>query len=456
MFFTPLALDRLRRLVFAAGLLLSLLLLARGQVGGDQLNLLARGWLLAERGILVPYGNPLSNEGKEPGPLTSLLVGLPLLLWRDARAAATVVWLAHLGAYLVLDRLVKRALGPRERLLLAVFYWLNPWRLYFSGFLWNPNYLFLLGAVHLGTAFGLRRRPRFWPSLLHMLALGVAFQLHASCVILVLASALLLWRRYFRLHWGGALAGAGLAVAALVPWVIAAASDPAILPGHKGFPLRGLLLVFPLLRGVLYWLRYGSLHLSGNLVQLDFSRLLGSEADAALQAIGGFFARAVAPLTVLLPLAANWRLARRARPLLARRFAAAGADRVWLRGYVVWTFLGAVVAFCLAPTTVMMWQGFIVLHAAVLPVVFWLGALARSRRAAWARRITLAWLAGVLFLGLLTAFGSPHYRCGGKEVMGMGVVLRGVHPMLHDLGVARRCPPPTDAQGWWPDVLPTD
>jgi hypothetical protein len=104
----------------------------------------------------------------------------------------------------------------------------------------------------------------------------------------------------------------------------------------------------------------------------------------------------------------------------------------------------------------MMWQGFIVLHAAVLPVVFWLGALARSRRAAWARRITLAWIAGALFLGLVTAFGSPHYRCGGKEVMGMGVVLRGDHPMIHDLGIARRCPPPTDPEGWWPDVLPPD
>ena len=456
MFFSAPALVRLRRLVFAAGLLLSLLLLARSQVGGDQLNLLARGWLLAERGILIPYGNPLSNEGKEPGPLTSLLVGLPLLLWRDARAAAAVVWLAHLAAYLLLDRLVKRALGERERLLLAVFYWLNPWRLYFSGFLWNPNYLFLLGALHLSTAFALRRRARFWPSFLHVLALGVAFQLHASFVILVFASAFLLWRRYLRLHWGGALAGAGLAFAALVPWLVAAARDPGILPGHKGFPLRGLLLVFPLLRGILYWLRYGSLYLSSNLVQYDFSRLLAGSGAALLGSASAFFASAVAPLTLALPLAANWRLARRARPLLRRRFPPAGGDRAWLRGYVVWTFCGATAAFALAPTTVMMWQGLIVLHAAVLPVVFWLAALARSRRAQWARRIVLAWIGGALLLALISAFGSPHYRCGGRGLMGMNVVLRGDHPMLHDLGVAERCPPPTDPEGWWPDVLPDD
>ncbi len=456
MFFTEPALHRLRSLVFAAGLVLSLLLLARSQVGGDQLNLLSRGWLLAERGVLIPYGNPLSNEGNEPGPLTSVLVGLPLFLWRDARAAAAVVWLAHLGAYLMLDRVVRRTLGPRGRLLLAVFYWLNPWRLYFSAFLWNPNYLFLLGAVHLGTAFALRQGRRFWPSFLHVLALGVAFQLHASFVILVLASALLLWRRYLRFHWGGAMAGAALALAALVPWLLAAASDPSILPGHKGFPLRGLLLVFPLLRGILYWLRYGSLYLSGNLVQYDFSRLAEGGADAVLRAGAGFLASAVAPLTLLLPLAANARLARRARRLVRRRFAAGGSDRAWLRGYAVWSFLGAVLAFCLAPTTVMMWQGFIVFHAAVLPLLFWLAALARSRRAAWARRITIAWIAGALLLSVINTFGSPHYRCGGKEVMGMNVVLRGDHPMLHDLSLAARCPPPTDPQGWWPDVLPAE
>src|SRR5687767_1499913 len=64
--------------IFAAGLLLGVLMLARAQAGGDQLNLLARGWLLAARGDLVPYGNPLSNQGNGPGPLTSLVVGLPL------------------------------------------------------------------------------------------------------------------------------------------------------------------------------------------------------------------------------------------------------------------------------------------------------------------------------------------------------------------------------------------
>jgi hypothetical protein len=44
--------------------------------------------------------------------------------------------------------------------LLALVYWLNPWRVYFAGVLWNPSYLLPLGAVHLWTAFARNRSDR--------------------------------------------------------------------------------------------------------------------------------------------------------------------------------------------------------------------------------------------------------------------------------------------------------
>src|SRR5260370_38879026 len=75
--------ERLIWTAFAAGLVLAALLVARSQVGGDQLNLLARGWLLAARRQMVWFGNPMSTGGQAPGGVTSLLVGLPLLLWGD-------------------------------------------------------------------------------------------------------------------------------------------------------------------------------------------------------------------------------------------------------------------------------------------------------------------------------------------------------------------------------------
>ena len=90
--------DSLRRLAVALGLLLSALMVVRAQAGGDQLNLLSRGWLLVERGQLIPYGNPLSSGGDGPGIATTLLMAGPLAVWRDHRAPVVLTWLLHLLA----------------------------------------------------------------------------------------------------------------------------------------------------------------------------------------------------------------------------------------------------------------------------------------------------------------------------------------------------------------------
>jgi hypothetical protein len=319
---------------FAAGLLLVALLVARSQVGGDQLNLLARGWLLAVHGHMVWTGNPLSTGGNAPGGLTSLLVGLPLMLWRDHRAATALVALCHLLAYLLLDRTLARILSPQERLCFMLLYWLSPWQLYFAGFLWNPNYLFLGGAIHLATAWRLRGRrpprsasvavdptphgpgtaadaaPSPGASLLHAATLVLGFQIHPSFLLLAAASALLWWRGYIRLHLRAALAGAVLGALPLLPWAVQAAAHPALLTAaHKGFPGRGLLFSLP--RGLYYWLRYSSLAVAGRTSLFDFTEAFGAAANRRLAPPLRALTEIIGPLSVLLPLAANLWLARR-------------------------------------------------------------------------------------------------------------------------------------------------
>lgn len=462
--------------LFALGLALSVWMLSRSQIGGDQLNLLARGWLLVEEGEWVPYGNPTSSGGAQPGSLTTLLVALPLWLWRDHRAASALVLLTHVAAYLLLDRTLSRALTPWGRALLAIVYWLNPWRLYFSAFLWNPNWLFLPAAVHLWSAWTQRERARFGASFVHVLAIGVTFQLHASFVLLVFASSLLVLRRRLRLHWPGAAAAAVVALAALVPWALQAADDAGSLPVQKGFLGRGLLLVQPLLKGLLYWPRYASLALPKRVTAFDFAPSLGAGADAWLAPLVGA-STIVLAVTLVVPLVAGWRLGRRRvgalgrsvrrRPgaipaasgrlgALAQRLrrlpAPAASARGWVVSYTGCCFGAAVIAFALAPTTIMMWQGFLVLHAAVLPSVLWGEALARGRRGRVAVAGAFAWAAVSAVWLALMALGSPHYRCGGELTLRLN--LRHDHPMLHRLGIHRSCPVPIEPDGWWPDVLP--
>ena len=460
---------------FAAGLLLAALMVVRSQVGGDQLNLLARGWLLATRGQMIWFGNPLSTGGKAPGGITSLLVGLPLLLWRDHRAATAAVALCHLAAFLVLDRTLARIVSPRERLTFVILYWLSPWQLYFGTFLWNPNYLFLGGAVHLATAWRLRRAPAFAASLLHAATLVLAMQIHPSFLLLAAASALLWWRGYLRPHAAGAVVGAALGALPLLPWAWQVMTHPVLLAEvHKGFPGRGV--VFSLPRGILYWLRYSSLSLAGRSGLFDFTEAFSAAADRRLSPFFRALTEGVGPATVALPLIANlwlwrrWR--RRARHLGERaeaqaaapqarlahllrlpRLPATASDRAWLQGYVVLTFLAAAAVYAVSPTTMMYWQGLCLFHAAVLPLTLYAGLLLRTRHAARVLAGGAAYVVLELLLALGIAFGTPDFRCRGLETVVFPLV--GDSPMFHELHIQDTCPWPLgDPHGWWPDVLP--
>ncbi len=439
--------------LFLVGLAVAAILLFRALPAGDQLNLLARGWLLADQGIFISYGNPMSTGGKAPGGITTVLVGLPLRIWSDHRAPAVVILLFHVLAYWLLDRTLRRVLGPGERVLFAVLYWLNPWRLYFSSFLWNPNYLVLFGAVHLWSCLGQRERPRFWMSFLQAAGLVLAFQIHASFLLLAVASFLLWLRGYFKVHWPAAFAGGLLAALPLIPWLRELSAHPEIVTeADKGFLGRGLVYVLPGLRGVAYWLRYNSLGIPEKVARFDFGPVLGG-SDPWLGPALSLLVRTVLALTAVFPLLAGIWFWRRNRHRWRRRVPAAASGRVWLHGYVLWCFVASVIVFALSPTTIMYWQVVILFHAMVLPLVLWAGALWRCRRGPRVTRVVAAYAAAGILVALAVAFGSPQFRCGGRYDVRFPLVADS--PMFDDLGIRRDCPWPMNQQGgWWPDVLP--
>ncbi len=423
--------DRLlRNGLFLLVILMSLWMVVHSQVAGDQYRLLEPGWLLLSEGELRPYGVPMSGGGMEPGALTSLVVGLPLLVWQDYRAVNLVLLLTHVLAYLLLDRLLRETVSSRERLLFALLYWASPWRLYFSAYLWNPNYLFLLGALHAWTAYQQRQQARLLPTFLHVLALGLALQLHASFLILVVASAFLVLRRYMRVHVPAAFLAGAVLLASLIPWLRLVMANPDLLPAQDGFFGRGLILGYPIYRGVLYWLRYAGPYLGQAMAQFDFTPVLGVHLDRLLAPVATALVK-LGPLTLLVPLAANVWLWRRKRSGGLRAFPENGSRRSWLHGYVRWCFLAAVVTFALSPTTIMSWQVLIVFHVAVLPLVLWLGALLRGGRRI--RVFMRPWAVATGVLALSVCLASPPYRRGGRKQFSLGRV--GVPEMVRELGI---------------------
>ncbi len=454
--------DLLRRLAVALGLLVSVVMVARSQAGGDQLNLLARGWLLAERGELIPYGNPLSSGGDGPGIATTLLVGAPLFAWSDHRAPVVLLWLLHLAAWALLDGRLRAVLTPWERAAFAVVYWLNPWRLEASAFLWNPNFLYFAGALHLATAFDQRERPRFGASFLHLSALGVGAQLHPAMLLLIVASLLLWQRGVVKVHWGGVAAGVFVILLMLVPWWRAVAAEPALVAAGEGFPFRGLIWFQPLLKGLSYWLRYPSLLINKQSAIFDFTALLGAGADRVLTPLAKGLVGIAGVTTMFAVLVANIDFFRRrfaagVRSAFARPPRATGSDpRRFVEDYAFWCFVAAVVVFAAAPTTPQSWQSVPFFQAAVVPVVFWLGRkLDAPAHGSAARRCLVAAAAAALAVHLALAAGGPNFRCGGRG--GVAFPLRATSAMFDDLGLQRTCPWPLDVpNAWWPDVLPEE
>ncbi len=439
----------------AAAAALSALMISRALAGGDQLNLLARGWLLAERGELVAWGNPLSSGGNGPGALTSIVVGAPLALWRDHRAPIVLLWLTHLAAWLLLDRALKPALSGQERAAFAVLWALVPWRIEASAFLWNPHYLIAVGAVHLATAAASRRRATFAASCAHVAALGFGAQLHPSVLLLGVASVIL-WRRgLVRVSWGGFAAGVAATAVSIVPWLLAIGSPPAGAPAPEGFPFRGLVYVFPWVKGLFYWLRYPSLAVGRQAARFDFSEAFGKDVDRWLYPASQY---AVLALSVATLAFALWSNARFFRPALAALRSPAGSElapREWLVGYVACTFAAAVVVYAASPTTPQAWQGLSILHAAILPVALGWGTLAERI----GERRMLGWLGAfavaALAIDVAAALAAPSFRCEGREKFVFAQ--RAWSPMFEELGLQRRCPWPLEVPGgWWPDVLPQE
>jgi hypothetical protein len=272
--------------------------------------------------------------------------------------------------------------------------------------------------------------------MLIVLIIGTALQLHASFLILAIASILLWWRGYIRVHWPGFVCGCAIFLASLVPWFLVAMRHPEIVPVQEGFLGRGLVTLYPLAKGVFYWLRYPVMSFARRPTTFDFTPALGAGLDALLAPLYQVVARFIAPLTVVFAIIANVWVWRRRPRLRFARFPDPGSSREWVLGYVRWTAVAAVIAFSLSPSTITMWQGFIVMHAAVLPMVFWMQALWRT---SWSGRVRVAAVVHavvLVFLLLGMCVASPMYRRGGREHLYLPV--RAMHPMLERLGLTER------------------
>ena len=445
--------------LFIAVALLTLVMIWQAQFGENQLNLLARGYLLAKTGQLIPYGNPMTGGGHVPGTVTSLIIGLPLMVWFDYHAPEVALWALHLIGYLVIDAVLQNILTRRGRFFFFLFYWITPWHIYYSVQLCNPSYLYFFSAVLFWTVYQQRQRSDFWFSAIHMIALVGAAELHGSALIYIIHSALLWYWGYVRVSYRGILFGGLIMLLTLIPWLRTIIEDPHLLPasapGHYiGY---GLVHVAPVLRGLLYIVKLPTFFAFSKVYRFDFRALGLQSIDSAIcfllhsitwiLGIGSLIFSALAMYWFYRPTSQG---AVFGNPTNQR------TDVQWLRGVVVLGHLASAAAFSLSPTGINYWDVIGVHYLAALPVALY------ADQCNWVlmfRIIIVRWFAlAYIPLGLLVCigvgFGSPMYRLGGRS--SVTLPLRNSDSMFTDLSLLKDFNLKTydDGRGWWPDVLP--
>jgi hypothetical protein len=404
-------------LVFALGVCLSLVMAMRSQIGGDQRMMLELGWRLAVDGQWLPYGMPTSAGGYSPGGFMALLVAIPLYVWRDYRSPALCTALLHAVAFLLLVYSLKPTLTRRGIWLLLLLVWLNPWRMYFSAHIWNSNLMFVAAVLHLVSAQRMAQHREAWNTAAQVLLIALAMQLHTSAAVLGILSLLLLWKGIIKVSWVGFAVGVALSIAVYVPWLIAIHHDPSLAPGDKGFFLRGLIYVFPLLRGILYWLKMPTLSVASRMLDFDFTTAFGASVNALLTPLATAIGL-LAQLSLIPSLWANWRFIRRRWPRLRYRAPLPMPRRAWLKNYIALMLVASLFSFAISPTTVMFWQVFIALPCCALILTMAIEVALLTKLKPKIIGTLTAWCMTAALLLMLEALAAPLYRCGGIDFAG--------------------------------------
>lgn len=367
-----------------AGLLLSWLFSDHQLLTGDQTQMLYKGYLGAYEGVWLSYGNAASAVGNVPGSLSAWLIGGPLLLWDSPYAPMVLLLAMRLVGFLLFDAVIRQVFDDRVRLLFLVLCWLNPWFQYES-LLYNPSYLFLFSAMHCWSAWHMRERASFWHMIVHLLAIGMAMQLHYSWPLLAVMSTYLFWRRILKVSWSGVVVATLLIGASLIPYAMEVMSnshitqnvDPEARQRYIGW---GLVHVYPVLKSVLYWLRYGSWLFASKLVNdTQFIWLAGHEyLQMAAVWLWRVVIYGVGSATVLLAAKANWQLWRELKARLLRSDRAPVDGESWLGLYALAAVLAVLVSAALSPIIFNYWHLMLIFPYALFPILLLLVSWSRN------------------------------------------------------------------------------
>lgn len=359
----------LHRISFLVGLLLTLLYASNQILTGDQTQMLYKGYLGAYQNTWLAFGNAASAVGNVPGSLSAWIVGGPLLMWDNPWSPMLFLIGLRVLAFLLFDSVIKAIFSPSIRLAFIVGFWLNPWLLYDS-LLYNPAYLCFFTALHFWTAFKLKNTSSFIYTVLHVLAIGGAMQLHYSWPVLAIISCYLLYRKMAYPCWTGVLTAGLIIGCSLIPYFQEVMINESISRESDRYIGYGAVHVYPVIKAIFYWIRYGSTLFSNRIitdVSFDWlthiqwlQNVLIYSWQAGLYLIGA--------MTVVINAKINWQSWKIIKPIL-RRDQPIADNKMWLLLFCGATVFAIVINAMLSPITFSYWHLILTFPIALLPML---------------------------------------------------------------------------------------
>ncbi len=350
-------------LLFIIGLLASFFFFYTLTLHNDHIQILDKAFLYVETGVVTHFGNAATGVGYIPGTFQTLISALPMRVYFSPYSAAAVIVIFHFVCLLLITSVLKKSAGEAIVPIFMLIYWVNPWRVEQSE-LYNPGYLFLFSGLHFYTSYYMNKRS-FWLSFVNTLAIGLCVQVHYSAVVLGVLTLILIYTRTIRIHWGGFAAGVGVFTLSLAPYLWQLFYNPPVdLIGSQnegsGFFFKNFLLVYPVLKGITYWIRYGAISYGRHIFsEIHFLWISSESLRTLVDIIFHTLKWPIAAATVAWSVTTQFKIGRkiwRERPFLRHqdRTVVTGLERVHL--YAFYMFFAMIIAVGISPVELNHWH----------------------------------------------------------------------------------------------------
>lgn len=343
----------------------------------DQVQMIIKGIYAAFTGKYLPFGNEASSLGNLPGSVSSFVIGFPLILYNDPYSPIYFQIFLRLISVLLFIRALAILFTGKIVVLGTFLYALSPWLMQ-QAQLYNPAYMplgysllfYCLVKLRNCHKYQISGFARIIYSALAVIGIGFCLQLHFSWPALVILCALVWLFKVVRVSYVGLFLGAGLVALSLVPYIQEVMVNDYVMHSPDDYSKDryvgyGFTHVYPVFKGLYYWLRFGSLLFTNKSVIPE----LADDADTFVVYLSyawyGIFI-VVGGLSLLFAILANY------YTFSSRPSPVNDSTRYFTRALALHSCIAVLIVAGLSTITLNFWQIALMLPFALLPILYFL------------------------------------------------------------------------------------